>query len=61
MPLLEIMTISKNLRAILLARTQHLNTKFRSNTCYLLLASGMKSLLAIIEQFCEEYCSVRIS
>ena len=42
------MTISKNLRAIILARTHHLNTKFTPNTCYLLLASGMESHLQLL-------------
>ena len=42
------MTISKNLQAIILARTHHSNTQFMSNTCYLLLASGMESRLQLL-------------
>ena len=42
------MIISKNLRAIILARTHHLNTIFMPNTCYLLLASGMESCLKLL-------------
>ena len=44
----KVMTIPKNLWAIILARTHHLNTKFMPNTCYLLLASGMESLLQLL-------------
>ena len=40
--------ISKNLRAIILARTHHSNTIFRLNTCYLLLACGMESRIQLL-------------
>ena len=48
MPLLKSYENSKNLQAIILARTHHSNTKFTSNTCYLLLASGTESRLRLL-------------
>ena len=50
----KVMTISKKLQAIILARTHHSNTIFTPNTCYLLLASGMESRLQLLRRVAKQ-------